>query len=167
MGAFDDAANAYIKAIELNPNLGWAYANLALANVTRQKYNEAVNLYVKSLEHIDDDQDRAMIWNRLGNVYRKVNDYDNAFIAFQMADECDDHNTGFDDQLDEVTVEQKVMPIVAEVFVGEKNASVEDNPIVVENEPVHQSEIVAVNDESVGVADADQQDHSDNTLTSS
>ena len=158
MGAFDDAANAYIKAIELNPNLGWAYANLALANVTRQKYNEAVNLYVKSLEYIDDDQDRAMIWNRLGNVYRKVNDYENAFIAFQMADECDDHNTGFDDQLDEVTVEQKVMPIVAEVFVGEKNASVDDDPIVVENEPVHQSEIVAVNDESVGVADAERSD---------
>jgi len=120
MGAFNDAASAYRKAIELNPNLGWAYANLALTCVTQQKYNEAVNLYVKSLEFITEDTDRAMIWNRLGNAYRKVNDYENAFIAFQMADECDSQNTGFKDQLDEVTVEQRVMPIVAEVYVNNK-----------------------------------------------
>jgi len=118
MGSFDDAACAYGKAIELNPKLGWAYANLALTNSTRQKYTDAVNLYIKSLELIDDNKDRAMIWNRLGNVYRKVNDYENAFIAFQMADECDGQNTGFHDQLDEVTPEQRVMPIFAEVYVN-------------------------------------------------
>jgi len=123
MGSFDDAACAYGKAIELNPNLGWAYANLALTSATRQKYTKAVNLYIKSLELIDDDKDRAMIWNRLGNVYRKVNDYENAFIAFQMADEFDGENTGFHDQLDEVTLEQRVMPIVAEVYVNNKSQS--------------------------------------------
>ena len=158
MGSFDDAGNAYAKAIELNPNLGWAYANLALTNVTRQKYTEAVNLYVKSLELIDDDQDRAMIWNRLGNVYRKVNDYENAFIAFQMADECDEHNTGFDDQLDEVTVEQKVMPIVAEVFVRENNASVDGKPVVVKKEAVEHSDMVTINDETIDVADSEGSD---------
>ncbi|HSG43169.1 MAG TPA: tetratricopeptide repeat protein [Anaerolineales bacterium] len=131
MGSFDDAANAYSSAIELNPNLGWAYANLALVNATREKYSKAVNLYVKSLEHIADDKDRSMIWNRLGNAYRKVNDYENAFIAFQMADECDGQNTGFDDQLDEVTLDQKVMPIVAEVYVN-KNArsAVQSEPTI-------------------------------------
>jgi len=118
MGALDDAADAYRKAIELNPRLGWAHANLALICATRQKFTEAINLYVKSLELITDDKDRSMIWNRLGNTYRKVNDYENAFIAFQMADECDGQNTGFEDVLDEVTVEQRVMPIIAEVYVN-------------------------------------------------
>ena len=133
MGSFDDAASAYIKAIELNPKLGWAYANLALTKATQQKYTEAVNLYVKSLELIEGDKDRSMIWNRLGNVYRKVNDYENAFIAFQMADECDGQNTGFHDQLDEVTLEQKVMPIVAEVYVNNNGGhAIASQPVITE-----------------------------------
>jgi tetratricopeptide (TPR) repeat protein len=125
MGALDDAGIAYRKAIELNPKLGWAYANLALICATRQQYTEAVNLYVKSLELLTDDKDRSMIWNRLGNTYRKVNDYENAFIAFQMADECDGQNTGFEDALDEVTVEQRVMPIVAEVYVNQNAVQIQ------------------------------------------
>ena len=104
-GHMEEAAGAYAHAIELNPQVGWAYANLALVRVASQHYEEAVGLYQRSLEFITDQKDRAMIWNRLGNAYRKMNDYDNACIAFKMADECDAGNTGFTDLLDAKPVE--------------------------------------------------------------
>jgi tetratricopeptide (TPR) repeat protein len=126
MSSLDDAVDAYNKAIELNPKFGWAYANLALTRAAQQKYEDAINLFDKSLEFITDEKDRAIIWNRLGNVYRKVNDYSNAFIAFQKADECDAQNTGFQDTLDEVTVEQMIMPIAAaEAFIQNTAVSAE------------------------------------------
>ncbi len=104
-GQMDEAAGAYAHAIELNPQVGWAYANLALVRVTGHQYEEAVGLYHRSLEFITDQKDRAMIWNRLGNAYRRMNDYENACTAFKMADECDAGNTGFTDLLDGKPVE--------------------------------------------------------------
>jgi tetratricopeptide (TPR) repeat protein len=145
IGSFEEASASYSKAIELNPKLGWAYANLALTNATRQKYNEAINMYVKSLELITDEKDRAMIWNRLGNVYRKVNDYENAFIAFQMADECDGQNAGFEDRLDDVKVEQKVMPIVAEVYVNNHTPPVVEEALAEAPEAARPSEVAVTN----------------------
>lgn len=145
MGSFEEASASYSKAIELNPKLGWAYANLALTHVTRQKYTEAINMYVMSLELITDEKDRAMIWNRLGNVYRKVNDYENAFIAFQMADECDGQNTGFEDKLDDAAVEQKAMHMVAEVYVNNKPPHISKEPIDVTTEDAQPAEIAEAN----------------------
>lgn len=140
MGSFEEASASYSKAIELNPRLGWAYANQALTHATRQKYTEAINMYVKSLELITDEKDRAMIWNRLGNVYRKVNDYENAFIAFQMADECDGQNTGFEDKLDDVAVEQQGMHMVAEVYVNNNPPPVPEEGLAVETEVAQPAE---------------------------
>jgi len=100
-GAFEDAANSYEKAIVLDPQAGWPHSNLALTLASQGKLKDAIPLYTKSLELFTDDKDRAICWNRLGNVYRKLNDYDNAMQAFQKADDLDSENTGFRDQLDE------------------------------------------------------------------
>ncbi len=149
-GHMDEAAGAYAHAIELNPQVGWAYANLALVRVTSQHYEEAVGLYQRSLEFITDQKDRAMIWNRLGNAYRKLNDYDNACIAFKMADECDAGNTGFTDLLDAKPVEAQdpesagvdvpSSPIpeeseaIAAEMIEEASATGEEQPAVTETE---------------------------------
>ena len=100
-GAFEDAANSYEKAIALDPQAGWPLTNLALTLASQGKLKEAIPLYTKSIELFTDDKDKAICWNRLGNVYRKLNDYDNAVQAFQKADNLDSENTGFRDQLDE------------------------------------------------------------------
>jgi Tfp pilus assembly protein PilF len=44
-----------------------------------------VSVYLKSIELFDNDKDKAVTWNRLGNVYRKMNDEDNARKAYQTA----------------------------------------------------------------------------------
>ena len=83
--AYDQAIHAFLKAIELDPQMGWPYSNLALAYVTQDNHEQAVALYQKSIELMDDNKDKAAAWNRLGNVYRKLNDYDNAIKAYQKA----------------------------------------------------------------------------------
>ncbi len=101
-GTYDEAAISYQNAINLDPQSGWPLSNLAMVLVTQGRYQEAIPLYTASISLLTEDKDKAISWNRLGNVYRKLNDYENAFLAFQRADELDSENTGFNDNLDEV-----------------------------------------------------------------
>lgn len=88
--AYEDAADAYNKAIGLESDSGWAYNNLAFTLVKQGKYAEAIPLYQRSIDLLQDDRDKAVAWNRLANVYRKLNKYESALDAFQKADELDD-----------------------------------------------------------------------------
>jgi tetratricopeptide (TPR) repeat protein len=100
---FDAAVEAYNKAIELAAESGWSYNNLALTFMTQGRYAEAIPLYQKSIELLQADKDKAVAWNRLGNVYRKLNEYELAIQAFQKADELDPENGGFRDDMDEIS----------------------------------------------------------------
>ncbi|HAV78098.1 MAG TPA: hypothetical protein DCX53_12180, partial [Anaerolineae bacterium] len=91
-GAFEEAVTAYSKAIELDDWFAWPYSNLALVYVQKEKYTEAILLYQRSIELFSSDKDKAITWNRLGNVYRRLNDYDNAIACYQRADELDPNN---------------------------------------------------------------------------
>jgi tetratricopeptide (TPR) repeat protein len=91
-GSYDDAIASYSKAIELERHFAWPYSNLALAYVQKGYFAEAILLYQRSIELFSLDKDKAVTWNRLGNVYRRMNDYDNAIAAYQTADELDPEN---------------------------------------------------------------------------
>ena len=101
MGHYEDAVAAFNKAIELEPGYGWSYNNLALTYVSQGKHTQAIPLYRKSIDLLTADKDKAVAWNRLGNVYRKLNEYTLAVDAFQKADDLDHENAGFRDNLDE------------------------------------------------------------------
>lgn len=103
MEAYDDAVQAYNKAIELAADSGWSYSNLALTLAAQGKFAEAIPLYRKSIELFTDPKDKAVAWNRLGNAYRKLNQYELALEAFQKADELDRENSGFRDEMDETS----------------------------------------------------------------
>jgi tetratricopeptide (TPR) repeat protein len=103
MGKYDEAISAFNQAIELDSGFGWPYSNLALTYVSQGKFVEAIPLYRKSIDLLKDDKDKAVAWNRLGNVYRKLNEYEQAVESFQRADELDQENAGFRDNLDEQT----------------------------------------------------------------
>ena len=102
MENYGEAIGAFNRAIELDAGFGWAYCNLALALVTTGETEQAIPLYQKSLELLEDPKDKAVAWNRLGNAYRKLNQYEQALEAFHQADELDRENAGFRDDLDEV-----------------------------------------------------------------
>lgn len=92
-GAYDDAIAAFSKAIELDRHFAWPYSNLALAYVQKDRITEAILFYQRGIELFTSDKDKAVTWNRLGNVYRRMNDYDHAMAAYQTADELDPENT--------------------------------------------------------------------------
>jgi tetratricopeptide (TPR) repeat protein len=92
-GAFDDAIVAYSKAIQLDRSFAWPYSNLALTYVQKGRFTEAILLYQRSIELFRSERDRAISWNRLGNVYRRINNYESAISAYQRADELDPENT--------------------------------------------------------------------------
>lgn len=106
IGEHDEAVLAFQRVIELDPSMGWAYSNLALVNVTRGNQENAVQLYQKSIELLQDGKDKAVSWNRLGNLYRKMNEYELALAAFQCADELDHENGGLKDSLEQPLPEE-------------------------------------------------------------
>ena len=92
-GTYDDAIVAYSKAIQLDRCFAWPYSNLALTYVQKGRFTEAILLYQRSIELFTSEKDKAISWNRLGNVYRRLNNYDSAIAAYQRADELDPENT--------------------------------------------------------------------------
>ena len=87
--SYQNAAEVFSKAIQLNPEDGWALHNLALTYTHQEKYSEAVPLYLKSIDIFHEEKGKAASWNELANVYRLLNDYDNAIAAYQIADSLD------------------------------------------------------------------------------
>ena len=97
-GSYDDAIAAYSKAIELDKQFAWPYTNLALSYVQKDRLADAILLYQRGIELFSGEKDKAVAWNRLGNVYRRMNDYENAIAAYQRADELDPGNTAITQQ---------------------------------------------------------------------
>lgn len=93
VGAYDRAIAAYARAIALAPQDGWSYSNLALAYCYQRRYAEAIPLYQKSLELLRNRREKAIVWNRLGDAYRRLNDQERARAAYQQAAELDGHTS--------------------------------------------------------------------------
>ena len=88
-GAYEQAVHSYRRSIQLNGEFGRSYSNLALTYVQQGNYEEAVRLYRKGIDLLDDNKEKAISWNRLGNVFRQLKDYQAAVLAYQHADELD------------------------------------------------------------------------------
>lgn len=85
-GSYNQAVHAYNKAIQLESGFGKPFSNLALTFTKQAKYEDAIPLYKKSLDLLTDDAEKAITWNRLGNVYRQLKKYEDAVVAYQCAD---------------------------------------------------------------------------------
>ncbi len=156
MERYDDAIDAYNKAMELDPDFGWSYSNLALTLVTQGKHVQAIPLYRRSIELLEEDEDKAVAWNRLGNLYRKLNEYDLAVEAFQRADDLDQENAGFRDNLDEAPE----APTVVEAGNGEGS----DQAAVLNVSPI---ELIFADQQSTEPAPVDDGQPDDTPLAAS
>ncbi|MBK7456772.1 MAG: tetratricopeptide repeat protein [Anaerolineales bacterium] len=83
--SYNEAVKAYTKSVKIDETSGWAHSNLAISLVFQGKHREAIPVYLKSIELFKNNKDKAVSWNRLGNVYRRMNEYDNAKKAYQNA----------------------------------------------------------------------------------
>jgi tetratricopeptide (TPR) repeat protein len=91
-GAFDEAMHAFEMAIELDPAYGWSYNNLASVCFQNKRYAEAIPLYEKGIQLLGDQKDKALLMNRMGDAYRKLNQREQAVSAYQTAMELDPEN---------------------------------------------------------------------------
>jgi tetratricopeptide (TPR) repeat protein len=91
-GAFDEAMHAFEMAIELDPSSGWSYNNLASVHYQQKRYEDAIKLYQKGLHLMDNPRDRSLLWNRLGDAYRRLDHKDQAAEAYRKAIELDPDN---------------------------------------------------------------------------
>lgn len=80
-----ESEDALRKAAELEPASAVSYNTLALVKTAQKKYGEAIPLFQKSIDLFKENRDKADAWNHLGDVYRKLNNYDNAISAYQTA----------------------------------------------------------------------------------
>jgi len=88
-GAYDQAIHAYRRSIQIESGFGRPYSNLALTHAQQHKYEEAILLFRRGIELLDNDKEKAISWIRLGNVFRRLKDYREAVSAYQHADELD------------------------------------------------------------------------------
>lgn len=97
-GAYAQAVHAYNRSIQLDEGFGRPYSNLALTHVQQGRFDQAVDLYRRSIELLAENKEKAISWNRLGNVYRYLKDYGQAVVAYRHADELDPDNSETEEQ---------------------------------------------------------------------
>lgn len=88
-GRLDQAAYAYNRSIDLETRFGMPYSNLAFVHVQRGDFKKAIDLYQYSIELLVSEQDKAVSWYRLGDVFRHLKNYRDAIMAYQQADMLD------------------------------------------------------------------------------
>jgi tetratricopeptide (TPR) repeat protein len=84
---FDNAIEAYKKAIDMNPGYGQPYSNLGFIYYCLGKYEVAIQLYKDSIDRLDTKTEKVISWNKLGDCYRRLGDYENALVAYQKGSE--------------------------------------------------------------------------------
>lgn len=89
LGAYDEAIAAYRHAIELAPQWGWSYGYLAMAYFQKGDFSAAIPMYQKAITLLDNDEEKIVLWNHLGDAYRRLNDYERAMQAYRQADELE------------------------------------------------------------------------------
>lgn len=121
-GAYNEAIGAYRKAIKLDPGFGWPYSNLALTFFHKGNYAEAISLYRRSIDLFTNKRAKAITWNRLGDIYRQLKDYDRAIAAYQRADELDLEKSSLSDGFEDDRVTLGDPRIVDSVNVANDEA---------------------------------------------
>jgi tetratricopeptide (TPR) repeat protein len=85
LGQYDDAVQTYVKAIEKQPDFGWAYCNLGIAYSHLGKNTYAVLALKKGIDYLEGDKEKALGWRHLSEVYADVGDPVNANYAMETA----------------------------------------------------------------------------------
>jgi len=86
-GSYNEAANAYKKAIDLMPAVGEFYNNLALTYMQLGMYFEAADNYQRCTILLKDEFDKALALYKLGEAYSKQGMDNEAADAYQRANE--------------------------------------------------------------------------------
>ncbi len=82
---YQEAADAYRKAISLEPDYPEVYFNLGYASMEMNRFDEALGAFEKALAQANDSESRALVLLNRGVVYFNLKQFDNAVTSFQAA----------------------------------------------------------------------------------
>jgi len=83
-GSYAHAIHAYERAIELNPNIGEPYSNLASTYVRMNEHLKALDYYNRSLSLLGDGFNKAVSMHKLGEVYLHLKRFQEASGIYQI-----------------------------------------------------------------------------------
>lgn len=86
-GSYDQAIRAYNQAIDLSPESGEPYSNLALTYTQMGKYPEASDCYQRGIHLLKDELDKAVSLHKLGDVYLRLKKFAQAAETYQQTEE--------------------------------------------------------------------------------
>jgi len=90
--AYDEAIKALNKALELDQSYAWTYNNLASIYIHKGNFADAVPLLQQGIPLMNEPKDKALLWNRLGDTYRRMDQHEKAADAYQKAMELNPEN---------------------------------------------------------------------------
>ena len=122
-GAYDEAIRTYQKVIELNPGSGQSYCNLATIFVCQGRYAEAIPLFQKGIDLLDEAINKAFLWNQLGDAYRRLEDCDHASTSYRKAIELDPDDATFQENLAEVELVSRIFASESATETKQENHS--------------------------------------------
>jgi tetratricopeptide (TPR) repeat protein len=85
-GSYDQAAEAFKKAIALGADTHELHNKLADALAFIGNYVESIPHFKSAIVNAVDDLEKVSLWNRLGDVHRRLNEYEDAVVAYETAD---------------------------------------------------------------------------------
>jgi superkiller protein 3 len=96
---YNEAIDAFQKAIEIDPKYAYAYNNMGIALRKQGKYNDAIAAYKKAIEV---DPKDAYAYNNMGVALNEQKRYNEAVASYQKAIELDPADTSAKTNLTEV-----------------------------------------------------------------
>ena len=164
VASYDEAIQAYSKAIDLAPNFGWPYRNLASAYLATGRFADAVPLLQKSINLLHSNAEKAISFNKLGEAFRQLGDYQQALEAYQQADALSSSHTqedrpfsADDSRADSLPPQDATKasdtPQDAEVYGMQAAASPDQTNVVMEEAP-SQPEPIASHEENYSISSA-------------
>ena len=86
LGKNSNAIRSYYQAIDLDKTFGWAYANMGLVYYKQKSYDKAIILFLKSIQNLPSNKEKAHVYHRLGNTYRAADKFASSVKSYKEAE---------------------------------------------------------------------------------
>jgi tetratricopeptide (TPR) repeat protein len=87
---YAESIPAFQKVISLNSQCGDTYIRLAYALYQIGDFEKSASIYESSIPLFEDNATRSALWNRLGDSYLNLKDYEKAITAYKQSDQLPD-----------------------------------------------------------------------------
>ncbi len=128
-GSYLQARRAYQRAIDIGGGK-ISMQNLAVAYLKENEIAKAVSVYKKIVEEISDSEEKAGLWQRIGELYSLLEEHDNASEAYHFA--------GVEMPINDKEKDWQAHLVPRSIFGEKESAKLDESPMPsVDEEPAH------------------------------